>query len=313
MLTATGDGGTLVRAAPGQVARCRLDNGEVRARQTHPDLWQWVHLGQAQCDDWAEEDTPWHVGWKAAGNCEVPYRGQRLADLVALEGTVCELQQQPLTAASIRDREAFYGTMRWLFDARDRGYELSQGRDGNGHIARSPQQWPAIALPTSRVMLDLGEHVMSVHRVSDDGTWAFGYLYPPATVRRWLAVTPPVRDKPSAVGPCCRCGSSITRYGPAGRMTCSACNPAGVNARYRIGMCPSCGDPIHWQGADRTPPCHACAQPTGPRGTGANLRAWQVTLGNLVDVTTGPCGGCGHPMERFGANGQQVCDGCLTP
>jgi hypothetical protein len=49
--------------------------------------------------------------------------GQHRADICTAEGLVVELQHSPLDPRVIAEREAFYGNMIWLFDARS--FELA--------------------------------------------------------------------------------------------------------------------------------------------------------------------------------------------
>jgi hypothetical protein len=65
------------------------------------------------------------LGWKrlvTESACEVVI-GEHRADIRTAEGLVIELQHSPLAPALIAEREAFYGNMVWLFDAR--AFELA--------------------------------------------------------------------------------------------------------------------------------------------------------------------------------------------
>jgi hypothetical protein len=54
-------------------------------------------------------------GRAARGGDRTPPR----ADIVTASGVVVELQHSPISAETIAEREAFYGRMVWVFDARE--------------------------------------------------------------------------------------------------------------------------------------------------------------------------------------------------
>jgi competence protein CoiA len=81
-------------------------------------IWHWSHKRRSDCDPWFEPETRWHLDWKAQvspGNVEVNF-GDHRADLVAIDGTVIELQHSQISPAEIQIRESFYGDMIWILD-----------------------------------------------------------------------------------------------------------------------------------------------------------------------------------------------------
>ncbi len=83
----------------------------------------WAHRGKRDCDPWFEGETAWHMGWKNIVRpecCEVVI-GDHRADIATVgefgNRLVVELQHSPIAPEVVRNREAFYGNMIWLFHA----------------------------------------------------------------------------------------------------------------------------------------------------------------------------------------------------
>lgn len=151
-------------ATPGARARCPACNGEVRAKCGRIVTHHWAHLS-ADCDDWAEPDTPWHRDWQ---RCAPPDRrevvlGGHRADLLDPKGMVVELQHSSISPAEIEEREAFYGFgMVWVFDVRaavmtDRLtlYRRDWGPDWRTFRWKHAQK--SISFCNRAVFLDLGD------------------------------------------------------------------------------------------------------------------------------------------------------------
>ena len=176
-------------ALPGRFATCPHCRGHVGSKCGPLVSWHWAHVSGAECDPWSEGETEWHKWWKSAAPIErrEVSIGSHRADVIAGDGAVCELQHSPIAYGDARMRESFYGDMRWLFDARDKGFEIEQKRGGAVSVHR-PHAWPSIAHCARRVMLDLGAGlVVSLENVNESGSSGYGYTYPYQTVRMWLA------------------------------------------------------------------------------------------------------------------------------
>jgi hypothetical protein len=113
--------------------------------------WHWAHKAGGDCEPWAEPESAWHLAWKArfaaAGACvEVVLERDGVrhrADVVLPGGRVVELQHGYMSAPAIRQREAFYGDMVWLYDAGRFWDRVSwAGRQPGGFWWR----WPARSL-----------------------------------------------------------------------------------------------------------------------------------------------------------------------
>lgn len=124
MLLAKTPTGERIQPVPRGRALCAQCGGEVLAKCGQLVSWHWAHRVR-ECDSWAEGETEWHLGWKrqvCEAACEVVLDNHR-ADIRTAGGLVIELQHSPLDPQAIAEREAFYGSMLWLFDAR--AFELS--------------------------------------------------------------------------------------------------------------------------------------------------------------------------------------------
>lgn len=95
--------------------------------------WHWAHRA-GDCDPWYEPESEWHQSFKALmppEQTEVTIRRDgktHRADIVAVDGTVVELQHSSISSVEIREREDFYGKIAWLFDAREWHFKHSLWR-----------------------------------------------------------------------------------------------------------------------------------------------------------------------------------------
>jgi hypothetical protein len=136
-------------------------------------VWHWAHLHAQDCDAWAEHETAWHLAWKArfpAEQTEVCLPPHR-ADIVTGDGRVIELQHSPIAPGEIREREAFYGDMLWVVDARPFLDHLVFSSRGSYHTFR--WKWPRLSWLEARRPIYLD--------VSGDRLFAIRKLYAPAS------------------------------------------------------------------------------------------------------------------------------------
>lgn len=184
------DGRTVEANTSGRRGECPACAAEVVARVGEINIPHWAHLaGGNDCDPWAEGESSWHAWWKTAAPLErrEVVIGVHRADVVAPDGTVCELQHSHIDPAEITEREVFYGDMRWIFDAHDKEFTIEDR--GRGVAVFRKFHWPTIATCKRRVMLDLGEEagVLSCEKINDTGSYMWGHLYRRHQVRMWLA------------------------------------------------------------------------------------------------------------------------------
>ncbi len=112
------------RAKPKLKAACPLYGTELTAKCGAIKVWHWAHRAEAFCDEWTEGETKWHKNWKdcfGIGQVEVVVKKRfkkHIADIVAKNGVVIEVQHSPISPQMIEAREDFYGRMIWIVDAR---------------------------------------------------------------------------------------------------------------------------------------------------------------------------------------------------
>jgi len=103
----------------GERGRCPQCRRPVHAKCGEKKIHHWAHeRGQNDCDPWAEGETQWHRDWQMRAPsdwCEV-VMGAHRADIRRPDGLVIELQHSYITQEEVREREAFYGNMWWVFD-----------------------------------------------------------------------------------------------------------------------------------------------------------------------------------------------------
>lgn len=79
----------------------------------------WSH--KKECDSWYEPMTEWHINWQNLfpENCREVIIGVHRAD-VLYKGCVFEFQHSHLSEEKIKEREAYYQNMMWVFDLQEK-------------------------------------------------------------------------------------------------------------------------------------------------------------------------------------------------
>lgn len=115
------------RPSPGWRGCCPQCGADVLAKCGEQKAWHWAHKS-ADCDPWSEGESAWHQGWKSyfPEQWQEITMGDHRADLLTPLGVI-ELQNSPITPATIREREAFYGRMVWIVNAEHWDLELHHG------------------------------------------------------------------------------------------------------------------------------------------------------------------------------------------
>lgn len=116
--------GSRSRALPGWRGSCPHCGDEVIAKCGSTKIWHWAHR-QRDCDNWSEGESEWHRSWKKLfpENWQEVTIGEHRADVLTPFGVI-ELQNSPISAETIREREAFYGRMIWVVNAERWDLEL---------------------------------------------------------------------------------------------------------------------------------------------------------------------------------------------
>lgn len=115
------------RPSPGWRGCCPQCGAEVLSKCGEQVTWHWAHKS-ADCDQWSEGESAWHQGWKSyfPEQWQEVTMGDHRADLRTPLGVI-ELQNSPITPATIREREAFYGRMVWIVNAERWDLSLHHG------------------------------------------------------------------------------------------------------------------------------------------------------------------------------------------
>lgn len=181
-------------AEPGTLGHCPNCGAGVIPKCGELVVHHWAHRASADCDRWAEPESEWHAGWKTAAPFErrEVIKGPHRADVIAGDGSVCELQHSTIAAEQVREREEFYGKdMRWIFDARDKEFAwepMDDSSEPHRWEIHRKHPWPTIGMCRRRVMLDFGDDgVLSLERMNPTGSSGWGYVYSQRMVRMWLA------------------------------------------------------------------------------------------------------------------------------
>jgi competence protein CoiA len=153
------------RASPGQAGVCPGCGAPMVAKCGVDVAWHWAHKAGSDCDPWSEPIGPWHLSWQdlvRVDSVEVP-RGPHRADIVGNGDMIVELQHSPLDPAEIQERERFYGTMVWLFDATYRFRSVETGPRAFFSLGRVKH----IQHCTKPVFLDFGSAVVEVEHFTE--------------------------------------------------------------------------------------------------------------------------------------------------
>lgn len=119
-----------VKAERGITACCPTCGAPLQPKCGEIVKWHWAHHG-GDCDPWHENETLWHLNWKRLFPDEwqevilPPHRAD-----IRTPRMVIELQHSAISPAEIREREAFYGDMIWIFDLTRSKKQLSFPRYG---------------------------------------------------------------------------------------------------------------------------------------------------------------------------------------
>lgn len=174
----------LVEATPGAYGVCPACHQLVRAKCGTIYLWHWSHTQSLSsdrwardCDTWHENESQWHFDWKS----RVPQHMREYvikrdwpnkdgtiqnvlhrADILNSRGTVIELQHSIISPDAIREREAFYENMIWIFDATALKLKLTDMErlhESFRWVWKNPRKWIWDCMKP--VFFDFSEKVMN--------------------------------------------------------------------------------------------------------------------------------------------------------
>lgn len=122
-----------VEAQPGLQGQCIFCGQATIAKCGKIKIWHWAHKGKRVCDQWWENETPWHRSWKnhfpvewqecihIAENDE-----KHIADVKTIKGWVIEFQHSYINPDERQARSDFYGKLVWVVDAARRKRDKSK-------------------------------------------------------------------------------------------------------------------------------------------------------------------------------------------
>ena len=182
MIYALGPDGEHVEATPDGIGFCPTCEEPLIPHCGRIYVPHWAHKGHADCDPWAEHDTPWHLAWKrlvTPDACEVRI-GNHRADIVGNRRMVIELQYATLSVDDIRERERFYrnrGGMVWLIHAADFMKRLELRNRGNYHTFRWKHPRWSYRFAEAPMFWDFCDgwllHVRKIHENLPCGGWGW--------------------------------------------------------------------------------------------------------------------------------------------
>ncbi len=190
MQYAINEQGKRVIAYSGGRGVCPVCFSPVLAKVGIINVRHWAHISCDECDNWSEPETLWHRQWK---DC-VPETWRevvtekngkrRRADIMRPDGIAVELQHSSISVEEIVEREAFYGNMTWIFDARAAIGRLSFRPKGGYHTFRWKQARKTIAYAAQQTFLDIGHNrLFEVKKAHDGPPFAgWGYMHSKASI-----------------------------------------------------------------------------------------------------------------------------------
>ena len=113
------------KATPRATGWCPGCSGDLVTKCGEINIWHWAHRPDASCDWDTGKMSEWHIEWQEyfdenKREVKVETNGKRrMADVITQDGTVLEFQHSSISAETIKDREAHYKKMLWVFDASD--------------------------------------------------------------------------------------------------------------------------------------------------------------------------------------------------
>ena len=125
MLHAINEDGKRIEPSPHTKGFCPGCKTPMVAKCGPTNVWHWSHESLQECDTWHyEAKTPWHLRWQDRFHKEdtevVITKGDEyhIADIVGNKDVVIEIQNSPISADEIFEREVFYHKMLWVLNGR---------------------------------------------------------------------------------------------------------------------------------------------------------------------------------------------------
>ena len=109
--------------------RCPICEQTVRLRVGTQRVSHYAHISNKECDDFAHEMTPWHLGWQSKfpedeREVVLESAGERHRADILHDGVAVEFQHSPISETEFWRRSVFYTNaarhLLWVFDMRRR-------------------------------------------------------------------------------------------------------------------------------------------------------------------------------------------------
>lgn len=209
---ALNDVGETIPAARGQTATCPGCEETLVGKGGPIVKDYWSHRAGGDCDPWldvANKMSDFHIGWQ-----ELVVRGRRevrivrdgrwhIADIVAADGQIVEVQHSSISVDKIKEREQFYGNMAWIWDTSEAyakgNLQLRVADAELPSIFREfewSRPWWSIGFSEKRSFFDLGNgQLLFVEEIETSKPFAgWGYLVTKTQVIEWINDGPPERS-----------------------------------------------------------------------------------------------------------------------
>lgn len=143
-------------------------------------IWHWAHESLADCDDWYEPMTQWHLDWQQQfpeNWREIIIRDRYFstgtihrADIQLPNGVVIEFQNSPISPQEILKREGFYRKMIWVVNAQN--FSIFNHKKANHYEwLWARKAWACAKMP---VFLDLGNgYLLWIKGIADE--WQYDW------------------------------------------------------------------------------------------------------------------------------------------
>jgi len=177
MIYALNQEGVKIQAKPKLKASCPGCQQTVIAKCGEINQWHWAHKNSEECDSFKEGETDWHICWKLLIHptfTEVIIGKHRADILTGLK--VIELQNSHIDVRQIKEREAYYKNLIWLFNGED-FYHNFDLRGKEGYVTfRWKWSRKHISYCTAPVYIDFGKEIIYVKKFYNEGRSGWGYL-----------------------------------------------------------------------------------------------------------------------------------------
>lgn len=105
------------------IGYCPICKQKLIPKRGEINIHHWAHVSLIDCDQWAEQETFWHLSWKELVKREyqeviiTKNKTSHRADILGNLNTVIEIQYSNINVNEIKAREKFYINLIWVLNA----------------------------------------------------------------------------------------------------------------------------------------------------------------------------------------------------